>query len=305
MWDRLRAEEGLFDQTFVRLLDDPNTGFAVAAVGLLIAAGVGAVHALGPGHGKALIGAYLAGTRGRASDAVALGVLVAAMHTGSVLLFGFALHTTQQLPTEGALGALVPFATGLAIAAVGGWMLHQHLRARRRARQRGVPTPVEVGASAVGSGPADASGHRPLHLGAGSLHPHDDGEVATHQQDGALATHHHDLPDGVAPLSRAGVLALASSGGLLPSPAAFLVLVTALAGGRAGYGVALVGAFSIGLAATLTAIGLAVLWGREALVRTAVRRPGLGRLTHVLPGAAATVVLIGGLLLAAGAVVGR
>jgi nickel/cobalt transporter (NicO) family protein len=304
VWDRLRAEEGLFDQTFVRLLDDPDTGFAVAAVGLLIAAGVGAVHALGPGHGKALIGAYLAGTRGRASDAVALGVLVAAMHTGSVLLFGFALHTTQQLPTEGALGSLVPFATGLAIAAVGAWMLHQHLRARRGTRQRGVPMPVEVGASAVRSGPADAGVHHPRHPGARSPHPHHDGEAAIHQHDGAVATHHHDLPEGVAPLSRAGVLALASSGGLLPSPAAFLVLVTALAAGRAGYGVALVGAFSVGLAATLTAIGLAVLWGREAFVRAAGRRPGLGRLARLLPGTAATIVLVGGLLLAAGAVAG-
>jgi nickel/cobalt transporter (NicO) family protein len=284
VWARLRSEEGWFDAAFVRLLDDPSAGVAVAVIGLLIAAGVGAVHALGPGHGKALIGAYLAGTRGRAGDAVALGVLVAAMHTGSVLLFGFALHTTQQVPTEGPFGALVPLVTGLAIAAVGGWMLHQHLRGRRRGRERKARSAVPVGVT-VGDAGIVGRAHR---------HEH------------AVVTHHHpELPEGVAPLSRAGVLALAGSGGLLPSPAAFLVLVSALAAGRAGYGVALVGAFSVGLAATLTAVGLAVLWGRDALVRTAGRRPGLGRLARILPGVAAAVVLVGGLLLAAGAVAGR
>jgi nickel/cobalt transporter (NicO) family protein len=271
-----RSDEGVFDAAFLRLLDDPSTGLAIAGLGLLVAAGVGAVHALGPGHGKALIGAYLAGTRGRASDAMALGVLVAAMHTASVLLFGFALHTTQQLPTEGTLGSALPVATGLAIAAVGGSMLHRGLRRSRRSTTRRAPE-----LAAVATGGADRHDHHAAHTDPGH--------------------HHHALPDGVAPLSRAGVLALAGSGGLLPSPAAFLVLVAALAAGRAGYGVALVAAFSVGLAVTLTAVGLAVLWGREALVRNASRRPAIGWLARRLPIAAAAAVTLGGLLLAGNA----
>jgi nickel/cobalt transporter (NicO) family protein len=139
-----RSEEGAFDAALLRLLDDPGTGAAIAALGLLVAVGVGAVHALGPGHGKALIGAYLAGTRGRAADAVALGVLVAAMHTASVLAFGFALHSTQRLPTEGALGSALPVATGLAIAAVGGAMLRRGLRQRRQATARRPPVLAAV-----------------------------------------------------------------------------------------------------------------------------------------------------------------
>jgi nickel/cobalt transporter (NicO) family protein len=272
------SEEGLFDAAFLRLLDDPGAGFAIAALGLLVAVGVGAVHALGPGHGKALIGAYLAGTRGRAADAVALGVLVAAMHTASVLAFGFALHSTQRLPTEGTLGSALPVATGLAIAAVGGAMLRRGLRQRRRATARRSPALATVA--------------------AGGLDDH-----AHHHAAHGDADHHHELPEGVAPLSRAGVLALAGSGGLLPSPAAFLVLVAALAAGRAGYGVALVGAFSVGLAVTLTAVGLAVLWGREALVRNAGRRPAIGWLARRLPIAAAAAVTLGGLLLAGNALI--
>jgi nickel/cobalt transporter (NicO) family protein len=281
MLELFRSEEGLFDAAFLRLLDDPGTGFAVAALGLLVAAGVGAVHALGPGHGKALIGAYLAGTRGRAGDAVALGVLVAAMHTASVLAFGFALHTTQRLPADGTLGSALPLATGLAIAAVGATMLHRALRQRRRSALRRSPELAAVAAGGAGG----AGDHAHHHVAHGD------------------ADHHHELPEGVAPLSRAGVLALAGSGGLLPSPAAFLVLVAALAAGRAGYGVALVGAFSVGLALTLTAVGLAVLWGREALVRNAGRRPAIGWLTRRLPIAAATAVTLGGLLFAGNALV--
>jgi nickel/cobalt transporter (NicO) family protein len=272
-----RSEEGAFDAALLRLLDDPGTGAAIAALGLLVAVGVGAVHALGPGHGKALIGAYLAGTRGRAADAVALGVLVAAMHTASVLAFGFALHSTQRLPTEGTLGSALPVATGLAIAAVGGAMLRRGLRQRRQATARRPPVLAAVAAGGI-------DGHIPHHAAhAGADH------------------HHHELPAGVAPLSRAGVLALAGSGGLLPSPAAFLVLVAALAAGRAGYGVALVGAFSVGLALTLTAVGLAVLWGRDALVRNAGRRPAFGWLTRRLPIVAAAAVTLGGILLAGNA----
>jgi nickel/cobalt transporter (NicO) family protein len=282
VWEIFRSEDGLFDATFVRLLDDPASGVAVTVLGLLIAVGVGAVHALGPGHGKALIGAYLAGTRGRARDAVALGVLVAAMHSGSVLVFGFAMHATQRLPGGDGYSAVLHLLTGTAIAAVGAWMLARRLRLRRS------QTPdTHVASRPVRVGAAGDHDHGHEHgRGHGHAHGHD---------------HHHELPDGVAPLSRAGVVALASSGGLLPSPAAFLVLVTALAIGRAGYGVALVGAFSVGLAATLTAIGLAVLWGRDALVRTAARRTGLGWATRNLPLAASVAVLLGGVLLAGSA----
>ena len=42
-------------------------------VALLLAFGFGALHALGPGHGKTLMAAYLVGAGGRARHAVAVG----------------------------------------------------------------------------------------------------------------------------------------------------------------------------------------------------------------------------------------
>lgn len=261
----------------VRLIDDEPTGVVVRGAAIAIAVGIGAVHALGPGHGKVLIGAYLATSRGRARDAVALGVLVAAMHTGIVLLLGAVFYSARELPAGDRLEAGLSLVSGIAIATVGGWMLVREIRERRRAR-----SPVTV--------PAQLSDHdQPDDTEPHPAHDH-------HLPHG----HDHELPEGVAPLSRMGVAAIASSGGLLPSPAAFLVLATAIATGRPGYGLVLVAAFSVGLAVTLAGIGLAVLWGRGRLARAGRRRAALQRLVGHLPMAAGAVVLLGGLLLLGG-----
>ncbi|TVR33589.1 MAG: hypothetical protein EA388_10750 [Nitriliruptor sp.] len=261
----------------VRLIDDEPTGVVVRGAAIAIAIGIGAVHALGPGHGKVLIGAYLASSRGRARDAVALGVLVAAMHTGIVLLLGAIFYSARELPAGDRLEAGLSLVSGIAIAIVGGWMLVREIRARRRAR-----SDVAV----------------PAHL---PDHDHPDDTAPHPAHDHHLPHgHDHELPEGVAPLSRMGVAAIASSGGLLPSPAAFLVLATAIATGRPGYGLVLVAAFSVGLAVTLAGVGLAVLWGRGRLARAGRRRAALQRLVGHLPLAAGAVVLLGGLFLLGG-----
>lgn len=275
MLDRLTKlfDEGGLEPELLRLIDGPAAGGLVMLLALLTAAGIGAVHAVGPGHGKALIGAYLAGTRGRRRDAVALGGLVAVMHSASVLALAFALHATQRVPGGDRLEPILMLVSATAVIAVGAVLLVRQVRGRAVDRQARL---VEVAA------PGESSGPLP------------NGEQA-HEH------HHHDLPDGVPPLSRAGVLALASSGGLLPSPAAFLVLATAIAMGRTAFGLALVAAFSLGLAATLAGVGLAVLWGRDRLGSRTANHPWMARISRAVPVVAALVVLTGGVLLAAGA----
>ena len=49
----------------------------------------GAHHALGPGHGKTIVAAYLVGSRGTPRHAVSLGLTVTATHTSTVYLLGF------------------------------------------------------------------------------------------------------------------------------------------------------------------------------------------------------------------------
>ncbi len=242
------GDDSALERGLVDVVDRVVTGDLWVWLAVLLAAAIGALHALGPGHGKALVGAYLLGGRGRTRDAVALGVLVATMHTLSVLLVGAVLATTQRAAVGPRVDTAIRGAAAAAVTLVGIGMLR-----RVRQRQR-VPAGV-----------------------------HD---------------HHHAPPAPVAPLSRAGIVAIAAAGGLLPSPAAVLVLLTTLALGRPVVGILLVAAFGIGLAATLTAIGLLVLEGRAAVDRAA-ERALLGRLAARLPLVSALAVTAGGLVLLA------
>jgi nickel/cobalt transporter (NicO) family protein len=67
-----------------------------SAIALALAAFLGAGHALGPGHGKALAAAYLVGRRARISQAVAFGATVTAAHTVVVFLFGLLAVTVER-----------------------------------------------------------------------------------------------------------------------------------------------------------------------------------------------------------------
>ncbi len=246
------GDDPALERGLVEIVDRVLAGQLWLWLGALLTAGIGALHALGPGHGKALVGAYLLGGRGRARDALALGVLVATMHTVSVLLVGVVLATTQRAAVGPAVESVIRIGAAGAVLVVGLTMLR---RAHRRTRQPG--------------------------------HDHD----------------HHHPSDAVPPLSRTGIAAIATAGGLLPSPAAVIVLLTALALGRPFLGVLLVLTFGLGLAATLTAIGLLVLQGRAAVDR-AGSRPWLRRLTAALPLLSALAVTAGGTVLLVAAVVG-
>lgn len=105
--------------------------------------------------------------------------------------------------------------------------------------------------------------------------------------------HEHPHPHVAAPLlSRKGLAALALSGGLLPSPTALIVLLASVALHRVAFGLALIAAFSVGLAATLTAIGLLAVRARDV----ASRRMN-GTLARLLPVASAAVIAAMGVLL--------
>jgi nickel/cobalt transporter (NicO) family protein len=266
------------EEYFVRLIDGGGFGGPLVLVALAIAFGVGAAHALAPGHGKGIAAAYLVGSRGRPRHAIALGAVVSGMHTVSVLALGLVLYSVTRVPA----GAerLAPYMTlvaGLIVLAVGAGLVVRHARLRRGA---GARTGV---AHAAGTGHSHAADRGAAH-GDPTAGEHGPG-------------HHHHLPEGVSPLSRRGLVLLGMSGGLLPSPSAFLVLATALFIGRAGYGFALVIAFSLGLATTLTLIGLATLRGRDIVVRRAERSPRFARAARALPIVSAVGVLIGGLWL--------
>jgi nickel/cobalt exporter len=125
-------------------------------------------------------------------------------------------------------------------------------------------------------------------------HAHDDHHDHRHGPDhGHGHHHHHDL-------SRRGVIAMGASAGLIPCPSALVVLLGAIAQHQVGLGLLLIVAFSAGLAATLTALGIAVVHAARLTTRV---RPA-SRVVAALPAASAVVIVAAGALLTARALPG-
>jgi nickel/cobalt transporter (NicO) family protein len=98
--------------------------------------------------------------------------------------------------------------------------------------------------------------------------------------------HHHDE----AP-SRASLVAVGVTGGLLPCPSALVVLLAAISLHRVAFGMLLIVAFSAGLALSITGIGLVAVYAKQIFKRARFE----GRLVRLLPAASALVILAAGL----------
>ncbi|TXS46948.1 hypothetical protein EAO75_29290 [Streptomyces sp. uw30] len=233
----------------------------VLPLALLVAAAAGAFHALAPGHGKSLAAGYLVGGQGRARDAVWLGAIVAVMHTASVAVLAVSWWlAAKNAPDVAAVTNWLQLIAALVVAAVGLGLLRRHLSNRKHGH---------------GHGPSHAHQHG---------HDHDHGHHG----------HSHHIPTSQSLLTWRGIVLLGTSGGLLPSPSAFLVLLSGLLTGRVGTAVAMVAAFGAGMALTLTGVGLAVLRGRDAFVARASASPALRTWSSRIPVVAAGAVVIGG-----------
>jgi nickel/cobalt exporter len=222
------AEDG-----FAGLLE----GDRVLILLLLAAFGWGALHALSPGHGKAMVAAYLVGTRGSTRDAIVLGATVTVTHTAGVVALGFVALALSAWVLPEQLYPWLTLVSGLMVVCVGIAVL------RRRAYQ----------------------------------HKHDH------------AHHHHH---------RRSLVAMGASAGLIPCPSALVVLLGAVAQHRIGLGLILIVAFSAGLAATLTGLGVAVVHAGKALSRL----PVPGRLAAAVPALSAALIVVVGVALTAQAV---
>jgi nickel/cobalt transporter (NicO) family protein len=105
------------------------------------------------------------------------------------------------------------------------------------------------------------------------LHGHD------HHHD-----HHHDHDPA---LSLRRLIGIGVSGGIIPCPTALVVLLAAISLHRVGYGLVLIVAFSLGLAATMTGLGLLAVAAKGAFGRIDLGRGAV----RLLPAASAVVVL--------------
>lgn len=268
-----RAPGGAGQPAIAALVRLDQTTPLVALLSLLAATVWGASHALSPGHGKTVVAAYLVGTRGTAKHAAFLGLTVTVTHTiGVFALGGITLALSRYLLPE-TLYPWLSLASGLLVVAIGVALAYQRLRALLG---RDAPPVADHDHADVAPGAADAGDYA-----RGLAHAH--GGV----------THRHAVPGrGDGRVTWRDLLALGVSGGLIPCPSALILLLGAVAIGRAGFGLLLVLAFSAGLALVLTAIGLVLVWARRFFARFSfeARLPGLlpiaGALAITLAGAA-------------------
>jgi nickel/cobalt transporter (NicO) family protein len=229
-----QAPDRVADSGFAALVERDQLGFWVVLASLGAALFWGMAHALSPGHGKAIVTAYLVGQRGTPRHAALLGVIVTATHTVGVFALGLVTLLLSRFIVPDELYPWLNLVAGVLVVAIG----ISVLRARWRRRHH-------------------ADHHN---------HPHD-----------------HDP-------SRRSLVAVGISGGLLPCPSALVVLLGAISLHRVAFGMLLVVAFSLGLALTITGIGLVAVLGRRLFRRLSFE----GRLVSLLPAASALVILAAG-----------
>jgi ABC-type nickel/cobalt efflux system permease component RcnA len=234
-------------------------------MGLLLAFGLGAMHAMSPGHGKTVVGAYLVGSKGTIKHAMFLGLTVTITHTLGVFALGLITLFASQFILPERIMPFLSFISGLLVlfiglnlfkdrlfSALGYKSKHQHHHDHNHF-----------------DGHGEAAGFHHEHH---EHHEHD--EHGEHQHDDFVHTHDghthsHQPPENITWKS---LLALGISGGLLPCPSALVLMLSAISLNRIGYGFVLTIAFSIGLAATLMCVGLAFLYLGKLL-----DRPSLGQ----------------------------
>ncbi len=178
---------------------------------------LGILHALSPGHGKAIVGAYLVGSKGRIIDAVLLGIIVTLTHTGGVILLGIAAVVASAYIMPEKVQQAASLISGILIFIVGGWLLYKRIIHAYQQRHN---------------------------LNHNHNHSHE------HHHN-----HHTNNSSHAAP-SLSMLLALGISGGIVPCPEALIVLLMAIGSGKILSGLLYVFIFSFGLASVLIAIGI-------------------------------------------------
>jgi ABC-type nickel/cobalt efflux system permease component RcnA len=261
------------------------------ALALLLALFLGAGHALTPGHGKTIVAAYLVGARGTVRHAVFLGLTTTITHTIGVFALGAVTLFVSNYILPEQLYPWLEFLSGALVVVIGVTLFRSRLVGLlRRPTTDDRPTTND-------QRPTTNDGHTHDHD-----HDHDHDHVHDHHHG---QDHHHDhshdhgphghshLPLGAdgRPVTWRNLLALGVSGGLLPCPSALVVLLSAIALHRVALGMLLIVAFSIGLAAVLTGIGLLLVYARRLFERF----PSDGRLLRALPVASAAIVTLAGL----------
>lgn len=255
------------------------------AIAFVVSIALGMGHAFSPGHGKTVMAAYLIGERGTVHHAILLGVVVTITHVWSVIALGVVVLYLQESISAEQLTFWTGLASGVIIVIIGALLFVSRFKTFVLARAGVRPEnhahhdhdhhhhDHDHGDSHLHT--HDHGHHQHAHAqthdhghthGPAHHHPHDHEQEHGHTHD---HDHHHshgvfshshvvETKDG-APPSYKSILWLGISGGIVPCPAALVVLMLAINIGRLAFGLLLILTFSLGLAVVLVAIGVAVV----------------------------------------------
>lgn len=270
----------------------------VIGISLLGALFWGSAHALTPGHGKAVVAAYLVGSRDTVRHAGLLGLTVTLTHTLGVFALGaVTLYLSRYILPE----VLYPWLSvvfGLLVVAIGLALLYRRL-----------PGISGTGGKEVQHARAGHTHCHSAHVHSEHVHSRSDhGHSHSHGSHGPDHTHSHGshgghahshLPPGAdgSKVSMRSLLALGVTGGLVPCPAALVLLLSAISLGRMEFGMVLVVAFSVGLALVLTAIGVLMIYAKRLFERFSLEV----RVPRFLPVASALAISLAGVMIVVGA----
>lgn len=249
------------------LITTPEMTPTIVLVSLLLAIGLGSVHAFSPGHGKTLVGAYLIGAKATAQHAAFLALTVTITHTIGVFALGLVTLFAAQYILPERLFPILSLVSGAMVVVLGVSLFVRRLSAivQFQDEHDHPDHPHHQHPHSHHAQDHHVHGHSHKHPSAAHS-PVQEADLASlsHTHDGH---HHSHLPPGVdgSEVTWQSLLALGISGGLIPCPSALVVLLAAIALHRVGFGLLLVVAFSLGLAATLTSIGLLFIYARRWL----------------------------------------
>ena len=243
---------------------------------IAVALVLGALHGLEPGHAKTMMAAFIIAVRGTAAQAVLLGLSAALSHSLIVWVLAIAALTLGDALIAEHAEPYFMIASGTIVLAIGAWMFGRLQGERAMATAPGV------------------AGHSHHHSHHHDHHHHD-------QADDAHARAHAAQIEGRFAGGRASngqVILFGLSGGLIPCPAAITVLLVCLHLQQLTLGIAMVGAFSTGLALTLIAVGVIAAWGTAFVSRRSGRLAAWGRrlpyLSSLLVGVVGLVMMAAG-----------
>lgn len=240
----------------------PGLALNASLLAFVTALALGALHALEPTHGKAVIGAYLVGKRKRVRDALLLSLIVAFTHTFSVIAlallarWGSVAAQLSQQRLGIAAGALV-FGVGL------------------------------FGIIRFFWAPVHTHQHR-HEAGHPHLHPLEDQPFVIHPEDEPSAAAHGHRHGGYGELVALGV-----AGGLVPCFEGVALLSLAVSLGRSELGLALVSAFSAGLGGVVLLLSLVFIKSHDFIEKRFIWRLS-GKMKYAPLISALIIALFGG-----------